>query len=109
MKIDFGNKLSDKSILVVGIIFLVTGVSVGSLTWHSILTREQTLYDPNLSAEERWQAEGSIRWWRDLSSRLSYPLSAVLLLGGSVTIALAHPFGREQKGSGDTNRVLGHE
>ncbi len=109
MKTDFRNKLSDKTILVVGIIFIVTGVSVGSLTWHSILTREQTLYDPTLSAEERWQAEGSIRWWRDLSSRLSYPLAAVLLIGGSLTIALSHPFRREQKGSGDSNKVLSHE
>ena len=109
MKIDFRNKLSDKSILVIGIIFIVTGVSVGSLTWHSILTREQTLYDPNLSAEERWQAEGSIRWWSDLGSRLSYPLAAVLLIGGSLTIGLSHPFGREQKGSGDSKKVLHHE
>lgn len=106
MKIDFGNKLSDKSILVVGIVLIVTGVSVGSLTWHSILTREQTLYDPTLSAEERWQAEGSIRWWRDLSSRLSYPLAAVLLIGGLLTIALSHPFGKEQNRSGDSKNVL---
>ena len=109
MKIDFRNKLSDKSILAIGIIFIVTGVSVGSLTWHSILTSEQTLCDPNLSAEEKWQAEGSIRWWRDLSSRLSYPLAAVLLIGGLITIALSHPFGREQKGSGDSKKVLRHE
>lgn len=106
MKIDFGNKLSDKSILVGGIVLVVTGVSVGSLTWHSILTREQTLYDPTLSAEERWQAEGSIRWWRDLSSRLSYPLAAVLLIGGLLTIALSHPFGKEQNRSGDSKNVL---
>ena len=102
MKIDFGNKLSDKSILVIGIVFIVTGVSVGSLTWHSILTREQTLYDPNLSADERWQAEGSIRWWIDLSLRLSYPLATVFLIGGLLAIALSHPFGSEQKESEDS-------
>jgi len=95
MKINFRKKLSDKTILVIGIVFIVTGISLGSLTWHSILTREQTLYDPNLSIEERARVEGSLLWWRELGSRLSYPLSAVLIIGGLLTIGLSHSFGAD--------------
>ena len=89
--------MSDKTILVIGIVFIVTGASLGSLTWHSIITREQTLYDPNLSLEERTRVEGSLRWWRELGARLSYPLAAVLFVGGLLAIALSDPFKGKRK------------
>jgi hypothetical protein len=84
---NFKNELSDKTILVIGIVFIVTGVSLWVFTGLNILTREQTLIDTNLSVEERARIGGSLRWWRDLSARLSYPLAAVLLIGG-LTIML---------------------
>jgi CHASE3 domain sensor protein len=48
MKINFRNKLSGETVLVIGIVFTVTGVSLWGLTGYNILTREQTLSDTNL-------------------------------------------------------------
>jgi hypothetical protein len=79
MKINFRYKLSGETVLVIGIVFTVTGVSLWRARYN-ILTREQTLSDTNLSVEERCRIEGSLRWWRDFSARL-YPLAAGLFIG----------------------------
>ena len=89
--------MSDKTILVIGIVFIVTGVSLWVFTGLNILTREQTLSDTNLSVEERARIEGSLRWWRELSARLSYPLAPVLFIGGLLSIALSGHFQGKRK------------
>ena len=81
MKINFRNKLSGETVLVIGIVLTVAGVSLWGLTLYNILTREQALSDTNLSVEERWRVGGSLRWWRDFSVRLYYPLAAGLFIG----------------------------
>ena len=91
MKINFRNKLSGETVLVIGIVLTVAGVSLWGLTWYNILTREQALSDTNLSVEERWRVGGSLRWWRDFSARL-YPLAAGLFIGGLFTIVLSDHF-----------------
>jgi hypothetical protein len=95
MKTNFRNELSGKTVLVIGIVFIVTGISLWGLTALNVQMRERTLYDPNLSLEERARVDGSLRWWRELGARLSYPLAAVLFVGGLLTIALSVSLLRE--------------
>jgi hypothetical protein len=90
------NKLSGKTVLVIGIVLTVISASLGVLTWYNILTRERTLSDANLSVEERWRVEGSLRWWRDYSARL-YLLAAGLFIGSLFTIVLSGQFQGKSK------------
>jgi len=88
--------LSGKIVFVIGIVFTVMGVSLWVYAGLNILTREQTLSGTDLSAEERWRVEGSLRWWRDFIAR-SYPLAAGLSIGGLFAIALSDHFQGKRK------------
>jgi len=88
--------LSGRTVLVIGIMFIVTGVSLWGLTALNVQMRERTLYDPNLSLEERARVDGSLRWWRELGARLSYPLAAVLFIGGLITMLTTRPSSPEE-------------
>jgi hypothetical protein len=88
--------LSGKIVFVIGIVFTVVGASLWVYAGLNILTRERTLSDTNLSVEERWRVEGSLRWWRDFIARL-YPLAAGLSIGGLFTIALSDHFQGKRK------------
>jgi hypothetical protein len=88
--------LIGKTVFVIGIVFTVIGASLWVYSGLNILTLEQTLSDTNLSAEERWRIEGSLRWWRDFIARL-YPLAAGLSIGGLFTIALSDHFQEKRK------------
>ena len=88
--------MSGKTVFALGIVFTVIGASLWVYAGLNILTREQTLNDTNLSIEERWRVEGSLRWWRDFFARL-YPLAAGLSIVGLFTIALSDHFQGKRK------------
>ncbi len=88
--------LNDRTILVIGIAFGLIGPSLWVFTGLNIMARGQTLSGANLSVEERWQVEGSLQWWRDLNTRFSYPLAAVLFVAGLITVLATRPVAPEE-------------
>jgi len=75
-------------ILWVGIVFLIIGAGLWLFTSSIIQGHEQVLSHPNLSEQDKWRYEGSLKWWRGTSMTLYYPMAAILIAIGFVAIIL---------------------
>ena len=64
---------------VMGVLFLVVGVSLLGYSISAIQEREQLLNSADLTPEEMWHYEGSLRWWRNAYVTLFLPLTAVFM------------------------------
>ena len=74
--------------LVTGILLLVLGFSVWSISVYVIQDREQILNNPDTTLDKMWQAEGSLSWWRKTYDALLFPLSiGSVALGASVLVS----------------------
>ena len=69
---------------VIGVLFLVIGVSLLGYSISAIQEREQLLNCADLTPEEMWHYEGSLRWWRNAYVTLFLPLTAVFVALGVV-------------------------
>jgi hypothetical protein len=69
---------------VMGVLFLVIGVSLLGYSISAIQEREQLLNCADLTPEEMWRYEGSLRWWRNAYVTLFLPLTAVFVALGVI-------------------------
>jgi len=69
---------------VIGIMFLVIGVSLLGYSLSAIQEREQLLNSADLTPDEMWQYEGSLSWWRNSYVTLFLPLTVVFMALGVV-------------------------
>ena len=69
---------------VMGVLFLVIGVSLLGYSISAIQEREQLLNSADLTPEEMWHHEGSLRWWRNAYVTVFLPLTVVFVALGVV-------------------------
>ena len=69
---------------VIGIMFLVIGVSLLGYSLSAIQEREQLLNSADLTPDEMWQYEGSLSWWRNSYVTVFLPLTVVFMALGVV-------------------------
>ena len=69
---------------VMGVLFLVIGVSLLGYSISAIQEREQLLNSADLTPEEMWHYEGSLRWWRNAYVTVFLPLTVVSVALGAV-------------------------
>jgi len=69
---------------VVGVLFLVVGVSLLGYSISAIQEREQLLNSADLTPDEMWHYEGSLRWWRNAYVTVFLPLTVVFVALGVV-------------------------
>jgi len=69
---------------VVGVLFLVVGVSLLGYSISAIQEREQLLNSADLTPNEMWHYEGSLRWWRNAYVTVFLPLTVVFVALGVV-------------------------
>ena len=69
---------------VIGVMFLVIGVSLFGFSLSAIQEREQLLNSADLTIEEVWKYEGSLRWWRSAYVTVFLPLTVVFVAFGVV-------------------------
>jgi len=69
---------------IMGVLFLVIGVSLLGYSISAIQEREQLLNSADLTPEEMWHYEGSLRWWRNAYVTVFLPLTAVFVALGAV-------------------------
>ena len=71
-----------------GILFLVIGVSLLGYSISAIQDHEQLSNSADLALEQMWKYDGSLRWWRNAYVTLFLPLTAAFLtLGGVVLVS----------------------
>ncbi len=68
------------TIFLVGLAMIITGLTISIYPAVNIQNWIGALSDSNLSQEERWSIEGSLKWWQETSSGFYYPLGAVLIV-----------------------------
>jgi hypothetical protein len=69
---------------VMGVLFLVVGVSLLGYSISAIQEREQLLNSADLTLEEMWRYEGSLSWWRNAYVTVFLPLTVVFVALGVV-------------------------
>jgi len=69
---------------VMGVLFLVVGVSLLGYSISAIQEREQMLNSADLTTEEMWQYEGSLSWWRNAYVTVFLPLTVVFVALGVI-------------------------
>jgi hypothetical protein len=69
---------------VMGVLFLVVGVSLLGYSISAIQEREQLLNSADLTPEEMWRYEGSLSWWRNAYVTVFLPLTVVFVALGVV-------------------------
>ena len=69
---------------VIGVLFLVIGVSLLGYSISAIQEREQLLNCADLTPEEMWHYEGSLRWWRNAYVTVFLPLTVIFVALGVV-------------------------
>jgi hypothetical protein len=67
---------------VMGVLFLVVGVSLFGYSISAIQEREQMLNSADLTPEEMWRYEGSLSWWRNAYVAVFLPLTVVFIALG---------------------------
>jgi hypothetical protein len=67
-----------------GVLFLVVGVSLFGYSISAIQEREQMLNSADLTTEEMWQYEGSLSWWRNAYVTVFLPLTVVFVALGVI-------------------------
>ena len=69
---------------VMGVLFLVVGVSLFGYSISAIQERVQILNSAELTPEEMWHFEGSLSWWRNAYVTVFLPLTVVFVALGVV-------------------------
>jgi hypothetical protein len=69
---------------VMGVMFIVIGISLFGYSLSEIQEREQILNSADLTPDEMWHYEGSLLWWRNAYVTLFLPLTAVFVALGVV-------------------------
>jgi hypothetical protein len=69
---------------VMGVLFLVVGVSLLGYSISAIQEREQLLKSADLTLEEMWQYEGSLSWWRNAYVTVFLPLTVIFVALGAI-------------------------
>jgi multisubunit Na+/H+ antiporter MnhG subunit len=69
---------------VIGVMFLVIGVSLLGYSLSAIQEREQLLNSADLTPDEMWQYEGSLSWWRNSYVTVFLPLTVIFVALGIV-------------------------
>ena len=69
---------------VMGVLFLVVGVSLLGYSISAIQEREQMLNSADLTTEEMWQYEGSLSWWRNAYVTVFLPLTVIFVALGAI-------------------------
>jgi hypothetical protein len=69
---------------ILGVLFLVVGVSLLGYSISAIQEREQLLNSADLTPEEMWHYEGSLSWWRNAYVTVFLPLTVVFVALGVV-------------------------
>lgn len=70
-----------------GILFLVVGVSLLGYSVSAIQDYEQLPNSADLSLEQMWHYDGSFSWWRTAYFTLFLPLTSVFVtLGGVILV-----------------------
>jgi len=68
------------------ILLLIAGFSIWFYTTSVIQGYTQLLDSSKLTAEEMWSYEGSLQWWRTTYTTTIFPLTAVMITGGIITL-----------------------
>ena len=71
-------------VAVIGFMFLVIGVSIFGYSLYAIQEREQLLNSADLTIDEIWRYEGSLRWWRSTYAKVFLPLTVIFVAFGVV-------------------------
>jgi hypothetical protein len=71
---------------VMGVLFLVVGVSLLGYSISAIQEREQMLNSADLTLEEMWRYEGSLSWWRNAYVTVFLPLTVVFVALGVISL-----------------------
>jgi len=69
---------------IMGVLFLVVGVRLLGYSISEIQERELMLNCADLTPEEMWHYEGSLRWWRNAYVTVFLPLTAVFIALGLI-------------------------
>jgi hypothetical protein len=69
---------------VMGVMFIVIGVSLFGYSLYAIQERKQLLNSADLTSDEMWRYEGSLLWWRNAYVTVFLPLTAVFVALGVV-------------------------
>ena len=69
---------------VIGAMLLVIGISLFGYSTSAIQEREQMLNSADISIEDTWRLEGSLRWWRTSYVTVFLPLTLIFVAFGIV-------------------------
>ena len=69
---------------IMGALLLVVGISLFAYSTSTIQEQEQMLASGNLSLEDTWRIEGSLRWWRTSYATVFLPLTLIFAAFGTV-------------------------
>jgi hypothetical protein len=73
--------------VLLGILFLVIGVSLLGYSVSAIQDYEQLQNSADLTLEQMWHYDGSFSWWRNAYFTLFLPLTSVFVtLGGVILV-----------------------
>jgi len=73
-------------VIALGVLFIIIGTAVWLYTNLVIESHERILDNPNLTQEEKWSWEGSLRWWRTAKATVGDPTSIMLTMVGICAI-----------------------
>jgi uncharacterized membrane protein len=71
---------------IMGVLFLLVGVSLLGYSLSAIQEREQILNNADLTPEEMWRYEGSLSWWRNAYVAVFLPLTTVFIALGAISL-----------------------
>lgn len=81
--------LKNKKITIIfltGAILTIVGVALWVYTDGVIRAHKQALQNPNLTQQERWALEGSLRWWINAELTLYGPVAITLITAGIIAL-----------------------
>ena len=71
-----------RAVIVLGVLLIIIGTAIWLYTNLVIESHEKALNNPNLTQEEKWTWEGSLRWWRTAKATFGDPASMMLVVMG---------------------------
>ncbi len=74
------------AVILLGVLYIIIGVSLWLITDLAIQSHEQTLSNSNLIQEERLQWESSLEWWTMAKTTACEPTSIILITIGICAI-----------------------
>jgi len=76
-------------IFIIGATLILAGITLSIYTDTIIKIHEEKLFLWNLTQEEKWQTEGSLKWWRMAKITIYDPAATLLIATGLITIVYA--------------------